>query len=67
MEITIGTWIIPLIITICCVLGTIRVGIKFDEDRAHYLDFGTPFIYLVTYFVAIVVSLASWLVWALFK
>lgn len=63
-EITLGTWLIPLAVTILC------LAIAYREEPKHEAGVAGAaggMIGLFQYAVAIGLSLLAWLVWALLK
>ena len=63
MTITIGSWVIPLVITLLAILWAAWVEIN-DDRGGGFFSIGSWFL---TVPVVLVVSLASWLVWSLIR
>lgn len=57
MEVTIGAWAVPTIISIFA----FTVAVMQSEPSTGWFDFGTGIFY---YPIALIVSLAAWLTWA---
>ena len=64
MTITIGTWGIPLITTIL-VFGWAIVTEMYSSSSGGYGGIGDAFVLLLKFGGAIIVSLITWLIWAL--
>jgi len=64
MTITIGTWIIPLVVTIIS-LGV--ASYSTPEGRGDYGSIGAGFVGVIYLAAALILSLVSWLIWALVR
>lgn len=64
MTIKIGWWLIPLLFTVC---AFIWAKMKSPEPKnGHYMpDFVTPVLIMANYGLALLLSLAAWLIWAI--
>ena len=65
ITITVGTWLIPFIITIVSFILGWLLSSDYDPD-AGYGSAGVGLFDLIIYQLAGIISLFSWLIWALF-
>ena len=61
MEVTVGTWVFPLFISLAAF--AVALAEAPFESRGDY-DFASPIIGCAALLLALCVSLAAWLVWA---
>jgi hypothetical protein len=58
----IGYWIIPTIITLLSVIPILM----FKPESGDYAKFGDFPLIMIRIFISVVVSMGSWLIWALY-
>jgi len=65
MTIEIGLWIIPTLITVISILAAWFIAPESDSS-GRYPDFGSLFWLGINLIVALIISLLSWIVFAIF-
>jgi hypothetical protein len=66
MVITLGSWLVPALITVALLLAVRLFGPRMQPQNGNmFPDMGGALIELLTYAAALIVSLLAWLIWAL--
>jgi hypothetical protein len=66
MVITLGSWLVPALITVALLLTVRLFGPRMQpQNGSMFPDMGGALIEALAYLAALIVSLLAWLIWAL--